>query len=425
MRAAGDGAPGGGAMKLLVIVTEYPKSTETFIYRDLVKFGECGVEIELHHLAPFRHDQKLHAFAEPTRGWARYVPFAGGEALAATARAALGGRGALLRAAGQLLWGYRRHPKLALKSLALIPKALAIAERAKSWGADHVHAEFAGHPATVAWLMHRMGGPAYSVSCRAHDIFRSQAMLDLKLGEASGVRTVSEYGRAFLHERVPALAGREIQVIHSSVDLAPIAPVEEVPSTTPFRILFVGALEPKKGVEHLLDALALAGPQLGDWTCQVVGHGPSRSDLEAQTARLGLAERISFAGALDFAAVSEAYARASLCVAPSVIGPGGRQEGIPNVMIEALAFQRPAISSGISGIPELIRDGDTGLLVPPADPAALAQAILRVHADPQAALEMARRGRAHVAAHFDLEVNARRQLDLFAGAASRPARAGS
>jgi colanic acid/amylovoran biosynthesis glycosyltransferase len=400
-------------MKLMVIVTEYPKATETFIYRDLLKFAEYGAEIELHHLAPFRSRQSLHRFAEPTRAWARYIPFAGAAAAGSTARAAMRRPGALARAAVQICAAYWRSPKLLVKSLALIPKALAMVERARAWGADHVHAEFAGHPATAAWLMRRFGGPPYSVSCRAHDIFRTQKLLDLKLGEAAVVRTVSDFGRRFLRDKVPALAARDIHVIHSSVDLAGIAPDKGPIPDAPFRILFVGALEAKKGVAHLLDALAMASDRLGDWVCELAGDGPLRAALEAQAARLGIGRHVLFHGALDFEAVRAAYRRASLCVAPSVIGPDGRQEGIPNVMIEALACARPAISTAISGIPELIETGVNGLLVPPADPKLLAEAILHIRADPAAASEMGRRGRETVESGFDLARNARRQLALF------------
>ncbi|QNQ08583.1 glycosyltransferase family 4 protein [Sphingomonas alpina] len=402
-------------MKLAVIVTEYPKSTETFIYRDLVKFAELGAEIRLYHLTAFRHGQTLHAFAEPTRGWVRPIALLGGPALAAFARAALRHPLVLGRTLLQIAWAYRAHPKIALKSLALAPKALAIAADAKDWDAAHVHAEFAGHPATAAWIGHRLGGPAYSVSCRAHDIFRTQQLLDAKLGEAAMVRTVSDFGRAFLKDKVAGMAARDIQVIHSSVDVTRITPVDTLPSTAPFRILYVGALEPKKGVQHLLDALVEAGSALGDWCCELIGHGPSADALRAKAGALGLSGRVRFLGMQPFEAVAAAYGQASVCVAPSVIGPNGRQEGIPNVMIEALAYQRPAITTAISGIPELIRDGDTGLLVPPGDAHALAEALLRVQRDPQAALEMARRGRAHVEAEFDLAVNAARQLALFAG----------
>jgi glycosyltransferase involved in cell wall biosynthesis len=309
---------------------------------------------------------------------------------------------------------------MALKSLALVPKALAMAEHARRWGASHVHAEFAGHPATAAWLMRRFGGPSYSVSCRAHDIFRTQSLLGAKLGDAAAVRTVSHFGRRFLQERVAGLAEREIHVIHSSVDVASMAPAAPE-GAGPFRILFVGALEAKKGVEYLLDALASASARLGDWTCELAGDGPLARHLRERAEALGIAQRLQFHGAADFETVTAAYRRAHLCVAPSIIGPGGRQEGIPNVMIEAMAFARPVISTAISGIPELIEDGVSGLLVPHSDAAALAGAILRIRQDPSAAAQMGRRGRLVVERSFDLAANARRQLALFEAAAREDA----
>jgi glycosyltransferase involved in cell wall biosynthesis len=402
-------------VKLIVIVTEYPKATETFIYRDLLKFAELGATIELHHLAPFRTRQPLHQFAEPTRAWARYTPFIGRTAAAALLRALFTRPRALFSAIARIVWAYRAEPKLLLKSLMLVPKAAAMADHARRAGTDHLHAEFAGHPATVAWLIHRLGGPAYSVSCRAHDIFRTQSLLDVKLTEASAVRTVSNFGRTFLQERIPALRTRPIHVIHSSVDLARIAPAPEADGPSRFRILYVGALEAKKGVAHLLDALSLASERLGDWECELAGNGPLRGALERQAEALGIGERVRFHGALDFDAVTAAYGRASVCVAPSVIGPGGRQEGIPNVMIEALAFAKPAISTPISGIPELIEDGVSGLLVPPGEAEPLAGALLRIRADPEFARSLGRRGRAVVEERFDLAANAARQMALFAG----------
>ncbi len=398
-------------MKLAVIVTEYPKTTETFIYRDLVAFADEGVAVRLYHLAPYRHDQTLHRFAEPTRAMASDLGFVQPGAMA---RALRQHRPALAATLRDIVRGYRHDARLCAKSLALVPKALAIAADARAWGATHVHAEFAGHPATAAWIGRRCGGLPYSVSCRAHDIFRTQALLDLKLGEATAVRTVSAFGANFLRERVAGLADRDLHVVHSSIDVAAIAPFAVPPD--PLRILYVGALEPKKGVAHLIEALASLAPRLGDWSCDLIGDGPDRESLQAQARARGLGDRLFFHGAQPFERVERAYAAATLCVAPSVIGPNGRQEGIPNVMIEALAHARPAIATAISGVPELIRDGDTGLLVPPGDASALGAAILRIRADPAAAAAMAWRGRAHVETEFDLRINARRQLALFAAA---------
>ncbi|TKD51032.1 glycosyltransferase family 4 protein [Sphingomonas baiyangensis] len=399
-------------MKLAVIVTEFPKATETFIYRDLMQFRAQGAEIRLYHIAPRRRGQPLHGFAQPLADCAVDPGFVRPDALAmAIARHPA----ALARTVADIVRAYRPHPRILAKSLALVPKALAIAADARAWGASHVHAEFAGHPATAAWIGRRTGGLPYSVSCRAHDIFRTQALLPEKLGAAQAVRTVSAFGAVFLREKVAGMAARDIHVIHSSIDTARIEPVAVPPSRDPFRILYVGALEPKKGVGHLLDALSAIAARLGDWRCELIGHGPDADALKAKAAALGLGDRLHFAGVQPYEVVAEAYRTASVCVAPSVIGPDGRQEGIPNVIIEALANQRPAITTAISGIPELIRDGETGLLVPPGDAPALGAALLAVHADPQAALAMAKRGRAHVEAEFDLVANARRQLALFAG----------
>ncbi|MDP3549941.1 MAG: glycosyltransferase family 4 protein [Novosphingobium sp.] len=401
-------------MKIAVIVTEFPKSTETFIYRDLMKFIELGHEVRLYHVAAWRHSQTLHGFAEPLRERVRSIPLLGRESLVACASGVARRPLAMAAIVWRILTAYAPLPRIAAKSLALVPKALAIAADAKEWGAEHVHAEFAGHPATAAWIGRRMGGLPYSVSCRAHDIFRTQRLLDAKLSEAGGIRTVSEFGAAFLHRTVPAIAERSIQVIHSSVDTARIDPVDAAPPTDPFRILYVGALEPKKGVEYLLDALSAVGEPLGNWQLDLIGSGPSADALKAKAASLG--DRVNFRGMQPFEVVAESYRTASVCVAPSVIGPSGRQEGIPNVMIEALAYQRPAITTAISGIPELIRDGETGLLVPQRDSAALGQALLRIFSDPAAALEMARRGRRHVEQEFDLTANASRQLAMMAAA---------
>ncbi len=395
-------------MKLAVIVTEFPKATETFIYRDLVKFGELGVEVRLYHLAPYRRAQTLHGFAQSLANRAVDPGFVQPGAIA---RALAQHPAAFARTLRDIASAYRQHPRMLAKSLALLPKALAIAEDARAWGASHVHAEFAGHPATAAWIGARMGGLPYSVSCRAHDIFRTQRLLSEKLGEAQAVRTVSDFGRAFLETSVAELADRDLHVIHSSVDTARISPVSAPPATDPFKILYVGALEPKKGVAHLLDALERVGPSLGDWRCELIGDGPDAGALRSRAISLG--NRVVFRGMQPFEIVAAAYRGASVCVAPSIIGPDGRQEGIPNVMIEALAYQRPAITTAISGIPELIRNGDTGLLVPPGDARALADALLHVYRDPAAALAMATRGRAHVEREFDLEANARRQLALF------------
>jgi len=301
--------------RLAVIVVEYPKATETFILRDLMVFHRAGVEVDLHHLSPFGTDV-LHGFAA---------------------------------------WAYLSRPKWMFKTLGLIPKALAIGEHAKRNGVEHVHGEFAGHPGATGWIINRFFGIPYSVSCRAHDIFRTQALLDRKLGEAAFVRTISAFNKDFLLKKVPGLQADNIHVIHSSVDLNAIAALDP-PSNDPFTIVYVGSLQIRKGVDVLLNALAQASDALGDWRCEIIGSGPLEDELKQMAATLNL-DRVTFRGQL--------------------------------------------------------RPGQTGWLTEAGNVDQFAAALLDIKNDPARAYEMAKAGRQVVAEEFDVNANAMTQIKLF------------
>lgn len=396
--------------RIAILVVDYPKVTETFIMRDVMAFDQAGVQVSLHPLGPER-DDILHPFAEPTRKMAKYTRFFGAEALSAFASALLTKPKHVFGIIADVVKAYWREPVWMAKTLILIPKATAIGRYLKKWGAEHVHGEFAGHPGAVAWMVGRLEGLPYSISCRAHDIFITQSLLEQKLGEAAFVRTISDFNSKFLLEKVAGLSKDKIHVLHSSVSLTEI-PALSAPQSEPFLILYIGSLEVRKGIDVLLRALAKADKELGNWRCEIVGGGPEDDKLKRLSEELGL-DRVSFRGPQAYSEVSASIKRASVCVAPSVYGPKGRTEGIPNVMIEALAHQRPAISTNVSGIPELIRPGESGWLTEPGDVDGLAQALLEVSADPQAAYKMAVRGREIVAEEFNIAENAMRQLVLF------------
>lgn len=401
-------------MRLGIVVTEFPKTTETFILRDIMEFSRNGHELRVYHMSPFRKKEVLHEFARPILQWTRSFPFLlGRKPFGALMRAVFLHPVKFFTILGQILWGFRTSPVYLAKSIAFLPKFLACAEDLKEWGAEHVHGEFATHPGTCCWIAGRMTGLPYSVSCRAHDIFITQAMLDRKLGEAAFIRTISEFNVKFLKERVPALAGRDMAVIHSSLHIERIVP-ETYPPAGPFTVLYVGSLEFRKGINFLLEALHEAGPELGDWRAIVIGEGPEHARMEALSARLGLTERVGFIGAQSHESVARHYAGAHVVVTPSIIGPGGRTEGIPNVVIETLAHERPSITTRVSGIPELVENGVTGYLVEPEDSGAIAAALRDIHRDPAAAHALARNGRRRVEAEFDIVKNAKRQLELFA-----------
>ena len=352
----------GSDVKLALVHTEFPKLTETFALRDALCFQELGNEIRLYHLTRFRRNEPVHAFARATLSWARGVPYLSPRVAWLTLRVALGRPVRFLRILADLVAGMWRAPTWLLRSLAILPKCCAIAVELERWGADHLHAQFATHPATCGWIVHRLTGIPYSVSCHAHDIFVTQALLDRKLGEASFVRVVSDFNRRFLLERVPDLVGQRFLLSRVGVDPEQVRPLPR-PEDGVFRLLYVGSLQQRKGVHLLLDALAQVQDELGEWSLDLVGGGPMRGELERKAQRLGLASRLRFHGAQPYERVVQSFATCQLLVVPSTIGAGGRSEGIPTVLVEALAHGRPVLATRVSGIPELIEDGVTGFLV--------------------------------------------------------------
>jgi len=399
-------------MRFAYIVTEFPKVTETFILRDLVEFDRCGHDIRVYHLTTARRGEFIHAFGKHLLPKVRYQPFLlSGSVFGALFRAMFRHPVRLMAVIGRITVECLVDPVTLLKSLAILPKSLAFAEELAGWGADHVHAEFAGHPATAAWIIGRFTDIPYSVSCRAHDIFITQALLGPKLREAAFVRTISTYNRQFLLDRFPDLAEKRIEIIHSGIDAMNIGPVDGMPED-PFVVLYVGSLEARKGVDTLLRALAQVDG-VGEWRCEVIGGGPAAKSLHALADRLGISGRVDFLGQRPSEEVAAAYARASVVVVPSIIGPRGRTEGIPNVIMEALAHTRPVVATDVSGVPELVEHKISGLLVPPGDVGALAEAMQQIRNAPEDAARMANEGRARVLAEFNVATNAKAQLALF------------
>lgn len=393
-------------MKLAIIVTEYPKTTETFILRDILAFVEKGADVRIYHLSSYRKNEILHDFAKPTKALAHHKSIISGQSFWQTLR----NFPKLVSLWATIIRVQSPEPVIMAKSLGISIGATSIAKELKEWGAEHVHAEFAGHPATAAWVIHRLTNIPYSVSCRGHDVYRTQRLLAEKFAPAVMVRSVSNYTKNFIAERVNGFDKTKLRVIHSSVDISGIPKLGPTAGDG-FNILYVGSLHIRKGIDILLNAL-LKLPD-ADWTCRIIGDGPERENLESLCQSLGLAKRVTFEGKQRFDYVTAAYEWAHVVAAPSVFGPNGRAEGIPNVMIEALAHQRPAIATRMAGIPELIEDQVTGLLVEPNDVDGLASALMNVKSDYPAAYHRAVEGRKFVKSAFDLQTNAQHQLDVF------------
>ncbi|MGB8990680.1 MAG: glycosyltransferase, partial [Desulfobaccales bacterium] len=240
-------------------------------------------------------------------------------------------------------------------------------------GVDHIHAPWANGPATAAWVASRLSGISFSFSGRAHDLYPPDGALAEKMAAAAFIRTNTRSNHRYLADLYPHLAGKVVNV-YNGVSLPPPTGLRP-PAAPPFHLLALGRLVAKKGFPVLLEACRHLAAQGVDFRLTLAGDGPERGKLRDLIDCYGLADRVSLPGAVPHREVPRLMAASNLLVMPSLIAPSGDRDGIPNVILEALLGEVPVVASAVSGIPEVIREGDTGWLVPPGDPAALAQAV--------------------------------------------------
>jgi len=229
------------------------------------------------------------------------------------------------------------------------------------------------------------------------------------------VVAISNYTAGELRE----LADVPIEVIPYTTSLPDVAsvPVSAAQDGTG-PVLFVGRLVERKGVAHLIDAIARLGP--AGPPLEIVGEGPERPGLEALAQRLGVANRVVFRGKIAADELQASYARAAVCVLPSVLDARGDTEGLGVVLLEAMNHGTPVIASRVGGIPDIVEDGVSGLLVPPGDADALAAAIRRVRDDPALARGLGEAGRRRLREQFNWPAIVQRWLDVYTGVVTRP-----
>ena len=418
-------------MRVAYIMSRFPKITETFILYEILAVEEQGLQVSIFPLLKPRptgvHPEGasllkkilelvskpqgeiiMHTEAIPLVERAHYAPFFSIKILAAQLYYLLHKPAAYLGTFWRLVrenWG---SPNFLLGSLAFFPKTVYFARLMQAEGIQHVHAHFANHPAASAYVVHRLTGLPYSFTAHGADLQVDQHMLCEKISRASAVVTISSYNKAFISEKCgPSLADK-VQVIYCGVDTRVFSPpqLERQPAGQGLNILLIGTLYEVKGHTYLIEACRLLQEQGLPFTCHLVGYGPLHQVLLDQVTNSGLKEVVHFHGQLPRQEIARRLQAADVLVVPSIPTREGRREGIPVVLMEAMASGVPVIASRISGIPELVEDGVSGLLVEPRQPEALAAALRSLYEDPQCWQRLSEGGRDRVLSGFDLTHNA-------------------
>ncbi|KIC47832.1 glycosyltransferase [Tateyamaria sp. ANG-S1] len=391
------------------VLKRYPRYSETFIVNEILAHEAVGQEIEIFALRPVEEthfqDQLGKVRAPVTRLRDR---FSGPEPFWQRLSAACEEQPAALNVLSKLD---------GIVSGQDVAQALDLAVEVRQRGVTHLHAHFGTVATSVARLAAAMAGIGYSFTAHAKDIYHEYSApqhLDLKFRDADMAVTVSDYNLKYLRDTFAA--PRAVRV-YNGLDLERFSWTP--PKAHAAEILAVGRLVEKKGFHFLIEALRIMRSEGRDVTCRIVGAGDEEDHLRAQIAESDLADYIQLEGPRPQAEVIELMRNAAVLACPCVVGSDGNRDGLPTVLLEAMAIGLPVISTDVVGIPELVRNRDTGLLVPEGDADALATALVEVIGDPDLRQDLSQRARALIERDFDITKSAGALRAIFAKSIER------
>ncbi len=398
--------------RIAYVMSRFPKLTETFVLYEMLAVEKLGVKVEVFPL--LRQRQTVHhpeAAAVATK--AHYQPFFSWAILRSNLRFAASRPRRYLRALAiplRAAWG---NWNFLGGAAAIFPKVVHAARLMEKMGVRHVHAHFANHPATAAFMIHCLTGIPYSFVAHGSDLHVDTRMLAEKVGASAFTVAISNFNREFMVRACGEELRSKIVVNHCGVNLNEFEPRLEPKIGGPFRILCIASLEEVKGHRHLVRACRMLTQRGLDWSCDLVGDGPMRANIEGWIEESGLSERMELLGPLPRPRVIELLKKADAVVLPSIQTAAGKREGIPVALMEAMACALPVVSSRLSGIPELVTHGETGFLTDPGDDDALAKYLERLASRPQLRQSLGEAGRRRVAREFDLDANSQNLIQLF------------
>ena len=395
-------APGPSAepAPIAVLLSRFPTVTETFILRELIEMERRGQRVRLVPMIK-ESSPAIHEEAKPWTARALYTSFLSPTVWLANVRTVMRQPIRYWSLLLRLMAGTILAPSTFIRTLAVFPKAVFIAEQLRREGVRHIHAHYATHPATMALIVATLSPITFSFTVHAHDIQIDRSLLRWKLREARFIRSISDFNRRFLEKLYPREAAGKIDVIHVGIEPEKYKTTSPAEAGAPL-ILCVAAHKPYKGLPVLIEACRILRDSHVKFRCEVIGQGPMRDALQKMIAEKGAGDVIALVGPKPQDEVARKMAEAAFFVLPSIIADDGQMEGIPVSLMEAMASSRAVISTSISGIPELVEDGVNGLLVPPADAQALARAMRSLLESPDRARAMGERGRRKVRAEFEL-----------------------
>lgn len=383
---------------------------ETFIIEEMLALVKSGVDLTIVPRNPPK--EVFHKEAEPLLPLTINLPLLNWTILTHFLKTPI--KRPRVWALSRTILAHSRNLKIALKNLAVLPKAVFLAALLKNKGISHIHSHWGSTTATIGWIIAKLTGIPYSITLHRWDINENN-LLEIKVASAAFVRCIAEDGRRDLLALIGERHQDKVKVIHMGVNLQASAPSPQPSAHSQFVIACPGDFIPKKGQRFLIEAIGILKSQgRGNIHCLLIGEGPMERKLRRQVAQLGLENSITFLGFLPHSELLAMLKKGAIAavVMPSIVTDDGEKEGIPVALMEAMAFGVPVIATNTGGIPELL-SRDSGILVPEKSAEALATAILRLITDTAGARRLAAQGRKMVEEEFEIGKIANTLLQWF------------
>lgn len=403
-------------LSVAYILSRFPILTETFIADEISEARQQGLDVRLFSLLR----PKPGLMHQLSKQLARDVEYAPGlfswQLWASQAYFLVHSPSAYLYMFMSVVrQPYSRSVSLsALKRIAVFLKAAWMARKLQGSQVKLLHAHFASLPGAAAAVVSRLLGIPFTVTVHAYDIYASNDLLNMIARSSSRVIAISDYNRQQVLELCPGVDGDKIAVVHCGIRHDLFTPgARRDDSGQPLQILSVGSLIGKKGHAYLIQACQILKKRGDDFRCTIIGQGPGKDYLTQLAADCGVQDCVVLAGGRERREVLEAYRRSDVFVLPCIVSAGGDRDGIPVVLMEAMAVGLPVISTPVSGIPELVRHGYSGWLVPERDAEALAGAISHLAGDAELRKRLVSNGSLLVEQEFDIRENVSRLTTLF------------
>lgn len=393
--------------RIAYLAGEYPAVSHTFILREVAALRGQGIDIltcSIRRTGPEHHRGPAEK-AEAASTFNVLQAAKNPQSLVGAQIRALKTPGVYLRTLRKA-WAMRGPGvRASVYQLFYFLEATVLAQHLKAQGVTHLHSHFAQASGTVALLAARLAGIPFSFTLHGPADFTDPKLwrLDAKIADAVFVSCISHFCRSQGMLASPVEHWSKLQIVHCGVE-----PDRYVaPPASGKGLLFVGRLAAAKGVPVLIDAMPQILAAHPDAYLTLIGDGPDRAKLQAQVQRLRLSDAVRFAGYQNQDEVAQALSHSAIFVLPSFA------EGVPVVLMEAMAARRPVVATRIAGIPELVEDGLAGRIVPPGDGVALATAVCDILDNPDRSAAMGRAGRQKVEADFNIAREAEKLAALF------------